>query len=341
MKNPSKLKFSALCVLLASTYAVDGVSEQFNVTPSIAQELNDAIAEQSGFLSQINIMPVDDIQGEKVSLGANVVAGKRTNTDSGERETSDLLSLGSKTYQLIKTEYDVHIKFSSIDSWAKFPNFNTKYSEAVRKAMAVSRLKTGWIGTSAPAFTSANDFTDTNIGWLQHLRNFDSGSQVLVDGAASGVIKIGAGGDYLNLDSAVHDARQLVHKNFRNGTDLVVLVGSDLVAEEKARLYALQSSTPTEKTQIESIAVNMTYGGLKAITPDQFPERGLLITSLDNLSIYYQDTSQRRSIISKDSKDRVEDFNSVNEGYVVENELKAAMIDFTSIQLPDGEGGWS
>jgi len=51
------------------------------------------------------------------------------------------------------------------------------------------------------------------------------------------------------------------------------------------------------------------------------------VTSLKNLSIYWQDTSWRRQQIDNPKKDQYEDFNSRQEGYVVEIEEKAALIE--------------
>ncbi|STH27919.1 P2 family phage major capsid protein [Escherichia coli] len=50
-----------------------------------------------------------------------------------------------------------------------------------------------------------------------------------------------------------------------------------------------------------------------------FPPNALLITRLDNLSIYWQEDTRRRSVIDNPKRDRIENFESVNEAYVVED----------------------
>ena len=47
--------------------------------------------------------------------------------------------------------------------------------------------------------------------------------------------------------------------------------------------------------------------------------RDRLITRLDNLSIYWQEDTRRRSVIDNPKRDRIENFESVNEAYVVED----------------------
>ncbi|MRB85158.1 capsid protein, partial [Bacillus thuringiensis] len=60
-------------------------------------------------------------------------------------------------------------------------------------------------------------------------------------------------------------------------------------------------------------------GNLPAVRAPFFPANAMLITRLDNLSIYWQSGSRRRSVIDNPKRDRVENFESVNEAYVVED----------------------
>ncbi len=53
-------------------------------------------------------------------------------------------------------------------------------------------------------------------------------------------------------------------------------------------------------------------------TCPHFPSKGVVVTSWDNLSIYFQDSSWRRQIVENPKRSQVEDYNSRNEGYVIE-----------------------
>jgi hypothetical protein len=55
-------------------------------------------------------------------------------------------------------------------------------------------------------------------------------------------------------------------------------------------------------------------GGLQAVRAPSFPANAVLITRLDNLSIYWQEDTRRRSVIDNPKRDRIENFESVNEG---------------------------
>ena len=344
MKTQSKKLFTAMMAVMATTYGVPSVSEEFSVVPSVAQKLQDAITQEVDFLNRINIVPVDELKGQKVLGGVSNLVGKRTNTDTTDRQTQDLLSLGEQNYELFFTEFDVHLKYSQIDSWAKFPDFQERYGKWVRKAIAHARIRTGWYGTSAAAVTDpgANPMgEDVNIGWLQLLRDYKSGKQWFTEGATPGEIRFGEGGDFKNLDSAVHAVKQMINPIHRGASDLVCIVGEDLVAEEKAALYESLGRKPSEKERVEKEVVSKVYAEcpLVADVPN-FPPRGLLVTSLDNLSIYYQADSWRRNVQENPKRSRVDDYNSVNEGYVVDDEEKAAGWEFDNVTMPDGAGGW-
>ena len=83
----------------------------------------------------------------------------------------------------------------------------------------------------------------------------------------------------------------------------------------------------------------VSFGGLPWESPSNFPARGLIVTSYDNLSIYVQDGSWRRHILDNPKKDRVEDFNSRNEGYVVEVPEKFVGIEPAAVVFY-GEKTW-
>ncbi|MHB0818411.1 phage major capsid protein, P2 family [Stutzerimonas stutzeri] len=336
LSQAARLKFSALAVAIATTYGVETVREEFNVTPTHAQTLNEKITHSSAFLSRINVIPVSEIKGEKVMLGTSGTVTGRTDTSSADRVARNVLGLDGQGYELFETHSDVALKYSSIDAWAKFQNFPQRYSAAVQKQIALDRIMIGWNGTSAAATTDrvANPLLqDVNKGWLQIARE-QAPEQVLAQGAkVAGKIQIGATGDYANLDALVHDVSLMIDEEFRDGGDLIAIVGRELLAHDKAKLYAAQGDTPTEKERIEMAQVIATYGGLPTFTCPHFPSRGVVVTSWDNLSIYFQDTSWRRHIQENPKRSQVEDYNSRNEGYVIEQLGKFAAIESANVEF--------
>lgn len=322
-------KYAELQEAIAETYGVEQSSQMFTVEPSIAQELNDAITAKADFLERINVVPVSEIKGEKVFIGVNGPVTGRTNTKTTDREAKDASALDNSLYELASTESDVGLPYAKIDAWAKFPDFKDRYSAAVQKRIAQDRIVVGFHGTHAAPQTDlvANPkLQDVNKGWLQQLRE-QAPQQVLKEGAVAGKVTLGVGGDYANLDAVVHDTKQMVDETLRDDGDLVAIIGTDLLAADKAKYYTKQGDTPTEKERIEDAQVIATYGGLPAFSVPNFPVNAVLVTSWDNLSIYFQDSSWRKQTVDNPKRSRVEDYNSRNEGYVIEQLEKIALTE--------------
>lgn len=339
MKQITRNKLDSMFDNIAKTYGVKSVGNHFAATPTIEQKLMDAITLNSDFLQRINVLGVDEMEGEKVIGSAAPNPGKRTNTDDNDRQTSNPLNLDSKGYKVQKTEHDIHIKYPTLDAWAKFPDFYTRFTHYVRKSIAHGRIKTGFYGESIAAETDIAtnpNGEDVNKGWIQLLREYNGGAQLFDEGGTAGEIRVGGAGDFTNLDALVFSMLQLIDEPYRDGGDLVAILGRDLLAYDKTQLYIAQGDKPTEKERVETAAVTRTYGGLPSYSVPYFPSRGLLITSWDNLSIYYQEGSVRQKIEDNAKRDRVEHYNTINECYVFEDEKKAAAIEFKNLKLWDG-----
>lgn len=326
--------YAEMQLAIAETYGVELASKMFSVEPSIAQELNDAITAKADFLQRINVIPVTEIKGEKVFIGVSGPVTGRTNTKTTDRVAKDASALENSTYELSSTESDVGLPYAKIDAWAKFPDFHQRYSAAVQKQIALDRIMVGFHGVKTAAQTDIEAYPmlqDVNKGWLQQLRE-QAPQQVLKEGKTPGKVTMGPGGDYENLDGLVHDTKQMVDERLRDGGDLVAIIGTDLLAADKAKLYAKQGDTPTEKERIEDAQVIATYGGLPSFSVPFFPVNGVLVTSWDNLSIYFQDSSWRKQTVDNPKRSRVEDYNSRNEGYVIEQLEKIALTENVELE---------
>lgn len=350
MKDSSLKKFEAFTAGVAKRYGVSNTVDTFSVKPTDEQALVEKVTHNADFLQKINYILVDQQTGQKVLGSISGLAPKRTKVEgegSKDREPQSPLQLDGKGYQCEPVEFDYLIKHSTIDAWAKFKDFDKRFLSWCRREIALSQIKLGWYGEKSVVSTdvTANpNGEDVKAGWLQSLRDYKTDgvvSQVLTEGEEeSGVIKVGKGGDYENLDALVHDTKQLINEIHRNDPDLVAIIGSDLLATDKAQLYVAQGQKPTEKERVENQSVTRTYGGLPSMSVPFFPGRGVLITKLSNLSIYVQSGSIRQAIENNNKRNRVEHYNSMNMDYLLEDESAAAMVEFKNVQLPDGKEGW-
>lgn len=62
-------------------------------------------------------------------------------------------------------------------------------------------------------------------------------------------------------------------------------------------------------------------------------DNAILITRFDNLSIYFQDGARRRRVVDEPKRDRIENYESSNDAYVIEDLGLAALVE--NIELKD------
>ncbi len=312
------------------------------ISPELEQKLENRIQEKSGLLRKVNIVGVRDTKAEKLGLLAGNSIASRTDTEQEDRKTQYIGDMDGRDYELYKTDFDTHITYPIIDTWSSQPNFQTLYRDKVVEQIARDRVKIGWHGTHVAKTTSRNDYPmleDVNRGWLQAIRQDKPENFIGADGGTK--VKIGEGGDFKTLDSAIFDARgSLLDPWYRQDTNLVLIVGYELWHKHNLTLLE-ENDVATERNALDAWFAKEKIAGLRVVLEPFFPERAALITSYKNLSIYWQKGSRRRTIEDNAKRDRIEDYQSVNEGYVVEDYGMVAGYDSTTILLPDGQGGWA
>ena len=202
------------------------------------------------------------------------------------------------------------------------PRLTDRKRDAIVQAAIGEFREHGFNGTSIAATTdlAANPLLqDVNKGWLQHLRE-DAPENVLDEGATAGVVKIGAGAgtDYKNLDAAVYDAIGMLAPWYQHDPDLVVILGRELLADKYFPMVHVNQA-PSETLAADIVISQKRVGGLPAATVPYFPANAMLVTTFDNLSIYWQEGARRRRVEENPKRDRVENYESSNDAYVVED----------------------
>jgi P2 family phage major capsid protein len=325
MKNATRLAFNAYTSHIAAINGVGDATKSFVVDPSIEQKIEDRVQEQSDFLGRINIVSVDQQKGQILGLGASGPIASRTNTNTTDRATRDITDMTDRGYECAQTNFDSHVTYQKLDMWAKFQDFQTRMRNHVIAQMARDRLMIGWNGTSRAATTDlgANPLLqDVNIGWLEKIRT--GAPENVISGAKIGEA---AGGDYKNIDAAVMDASaNLLDPWYKNSTDVVCICGSDLLSDKYVAL-ANDNSAPTERAALQSLMINKQVGAKVTIMVPFFPADAFLLTPLNNLSVYVQSGTRRRHIEENAKRDRIEDYQSVNEDYVIEDLGACALFE--------------
>lgn len=337
MRRETRIQFNHYLQRQQELNNVPSAAEKFNIEPRVQQRLENRVQESSDFLKKINIVPVQELKGEKLGLGiAGPIASRTDTSGAGERKTRAIHTLDKTGYECKQTNYDTHIRYSTLDTWAMFPDFQQRLTGHIIKRCALDRMLIGFNGTSAEATTdlSSNQLLqDVNIGWLQKIRT-DANARVLDDGKAGNkiTVKKDGSGDYKNIDALVYDAyNTLLDPWYRQDTQLVAIVGRGLLHDKLFPLVNDQQA-PTEKLAADILVSQSRLGRLQALAVPYFPEDAILITRLDNLSIYYQSGARRRAVQDNPKKDQIETYESSNDAFVVEDYGMACLIEKIEVE---------
>jgi P2 family phage major capsid protein len=211
----------------------------------VQQRLETKIQQSSEFLKLINIIPVNEMMGRKsawASLAPLPAAPTPMPTRAPQKE-----SAVDETATCAQTNYDTHIKYNTLDSWAKFADFAARVSAVRLQRCALDRIM---IGFNAPARPPPPTSPQTPAaGCEQGLAAGSARQRPQRAGqrqTAGKVVVGGAGADYKSLDGLVFDAVQnLLEPWHSQAGDLVAITGRNLLND---KLFPLVNDpkAPTE-----------------------------------------------------------------------------------------------
>jgi P2 family phage major capsid protein len=330
MRNNTRIAFNAFVDAVAKLNGVPTSAEKFAVEPTIQQTLENRITESSEFLGKINVIGVTEQQGQKLGLGVGAPIASTTDTAKRDRQTVDMSDLDPNGYFCTQTNFDTHLTYAKLDAWAKFPDFQTRIRDAIVKRQALDRICIGFNGTSREATSDRNAnplLQDVNKGWLQKYREQASARVMHEVASGSEKVTVGVNGDYKTLDALVYDAlSSLVDPWYRDDTGLVVLCGRGILHDKYFPILNTKQA-PTEQMAADLIVSQKRIGGLPAVSAPYFPANAVMIQRLDHLSIYWQEGGRRRAIVDNAKRDRIENYESSNDAYVVEDFGSGCVIE--------------
>ena len=322
MRNETRRLYNAYLDQVAKLNGVESAAEKFTVEPSVQQTLETKIQESSEFLGRVNMVGVAEQMGDKIGLGVSGPIASTTNTTTTDRATRDVTVMDEQGYVCTQTNFDTHLTYAKIDAWAKFQDFQTRIRDAILRRQALDRIMVGFNGTSRQAtsdFGTNQLLQDVNIGWLQKYRTHASDRVLAEVVAKSGKVTVGATGDYKNLDALVFDAiNNMIEPWYQEDGGLVAIMSRDLLADKYFPLINT-ANPPSEQAALDMVISQKRVGGVQAVRVPYMPAGKIFITSLENLSIYWQEGARRRTVVDNAKRDRVENYESSNEAYVIED----------------------
>lgn len=342
MKNDTRRAFDLYCATIANLNQVSlsALASKFAVSPTVQQTLENRIQESSQFLKSINNIAVSEQMGNKIGLGIGSTVASTVDTTQNDRTPFDPTEMDEQGYVCSQTNFDTAIRYAKLDAWAKFPDFQARVRSMILQRQALDIITIGFNGTSRAANSDRNAnplLQDVNIGWLEKIRQFAPQRHLAEVEANSGKILVGSSATnakgYKNLDALVVDAvNNLIDPWHREDTDLVVVVGRELMHDKYFPLIN-SNQAPTERIAANMLISQNRVGNQQAVRVANFPANAMMVTRLDNLSRYYQEGGRRRSVIDNPKRDQIENYESSNDAYVVEDYGMVALVE--NIEMVD------
>jgi len=347
MKNETRKLFDKYTDRIAELNGVPDATKKFTVEPSVAQTLEQRIAEKADFLGEVSTIPVTELKGQVISVGVNrrIASRTKTATPNNPRVTKNIADMTGREYECKKTDFDTNITYEQMDRWAGFGDqFQTMMRNLTTEQIAADRLVIGFHGTSAADNSDAAAhpmLEDMNIGWLQKLRT-EAPARVMPVGLKVGTA---AGADYPSIDALVFDmVHSLLDPWHRSNSAINAITGAELVTDKfMTMLKDKDGQAPTERSAMQTLLLNQTIGGKIGKIVPFFPERSILVTFPKNLIIHPQIGSLRRMVKDNPEYDRVDDFLSDNEAYAIGTLGAACLVDGILLWNPAanaGVGAW-
>ncbi|HEJ9148745.1 TPA: P2 family phage major capsid protein [Serratia marcescens] len=303
-----------------------GNQRTFTISDVAENKLRIAMLESGWMMSGITLMDVDTEKGQAIEIGdASLYTGRAIEGRFNKR-----LAVNGTDYVLVETDSCASLsyeKMSAIANVGGMEHFAQRVDEFFGMAVSLDMLRIGLNGERIAYPTDPESNTkgqDVNIGWHAIAKTFNNGSQVITE-----AVTLGEGGDFPHLDAlANHLITKNIPEGFREDPRLVVMVGAELAAAERLRLFnAADRPADTAAAQMLTSSV----AGRFAFVPPFMPGKRLAITTLDNLHIYTQKGSRHFRAEFVDDRAVYEQGYWRNEGYALGNGFLYTAVDEKAI----------
>ena len=268
----------------------------------------------------INLVVVVDRDGDALMGALDDPSSGRTDVTMQDRLTNPLLSL-PMAYRCAKMNTDTSIPYARMMQWSP-DEFKRFYTEQTQKRLGVDRLIVGWHGVSDTA-TQTNPTADPFLrdiakGWLQMMREQYPQNvvdeQMIVGSIPPASLEPNA---YGCVDEAVLDMIHKIPPLFRD--NLVCIVGDAVLFNEQQRIYSAGEYLVEKYATADTFKI---FAGIPRVECVGFPSNSIVVTSLDNLSIYIKDGASFRQVQNVPQRECSRDYQTHEIAYVVENMRK-------------------
>lgn len=327
-----------------------------DVSPTLVQSTEEKIRQTYEFLGMISSTPTDQDSGEILSLAEGQSIGQRSvKTDKNhKRNPIPVGGLTGRRFQTLPLELDVIIDWETQLQWgAQSGDVFNLYREYIMRSRAMTRMRMMWWGQSEnlaiPSDLDAYDMMqDLHKGVFQYMiENYPANVLGITVGGITpkgydiNPIKVGDGGDFSSMVDLVNYLKTtMIGRIYRNNPGIMAIAGDSLVVSDMNMVIANSGNDAMQRAATETLLGLDTIAKVKHITPDEYPERALMVTNPLNIEYKYQTQSVRRSIEDSADKMGLVDYQWQKIDHVIKEVKACAMVHPDAILLKNKSGEW-
>lgn len=327
----------------------------FEVTPSQVQSFEEKKRQEFAFLNEITMFPTDQNNAAIVSFMDGGIADQR---HSGRNPIGNNV-LGDRKYLTREIQQDVQATWAEQTQWgSNKQNYYNLWRAYVLRKRARGTLRVGFWGqkwtTGVNSDLTASPMgEDIQAGWLQYmiLNHPQNVFGIVADPLGTildknGVkykvspINVGVGGDFVNIAQLVQYVKDtMIDLIYRSDAGIKAIVGDSLRAGDRQRLMA-QTNEPMQLSAVESLLAMNQIANMQAVTPDEFPTSGIMVTNPKNLQYVYQTNGVYREVREWADAKATQDLLLMYRDYVIQAPEGLAMVHPDAIHIKNGAGAW-
>ncbi|ERE07038.1 P2 family phage major capsid protein [Pseudogulbenkiania ferrooxidans] len=293
--------------------------------PKAAQARINALKAKSRLLSAINVLGVAEITGRSQNFDIAGTLAATVDTNRHARQPAQQTWQPAQ-YLCQQTNFDAAFDYATLDAWMSETldqaQFEARARQTLERRILLDRVMIGFRGLRRAADSDRVKYPqlqDVNIGWLQQIRE-------QAPKACLERVRVGEDQRFRSLHRLVrHAVNNLLAPAWRDDPLLVALVGADLLPD------AVCEPSGQAEPWDDLVFHKQRVGGLQAATAAFFPGDSILITRLDNLSLYFNQHAMRYRYQEEPSINSVLFYHSSEDAYVVENLAACALIEEVEI----------
>lgn len=271
---------------------------------------------RNDLFSLLNLIPTKYQQGEALGLLQTMPA----TTDTTKHRRTPQAGAIPQSYICQQMNVDGYLRYEKLDNFLSEPDFVETFEAYLDKHLLSSVLMVGFNGKSRAETSNATtnpSGQDVQKGWLEKIREHAAGNN------KNNVLNVGevsANSRYKTLKQAVKDGLSKVKPLYQD-SDFIAICGRNIAGD---------SIIDNNKNELEGqfvTCLQKLVGGCKAIMLPHFPANAILLTRLDNLSLYVHQNNIRRGYVDEPEKDRLAHYFSFNVDFVVEDFEACALLE--------------